>query len=135
MKAYMVVLATSLVGAYAIVRGISVFAGGYPDESYVMMLINHGEFQQFGRVFGSKIYLYIGLIFVFTAIGFGIQSFFIPSKDDEKPVVVEKEKTEETTTIIEKKPDGKEEVKVTEKKDEVTTTTTTLPKTATEKHD
>ena len=80
MKAYMVCLATSLVGSYALVRGISVFAGGYPDETYVMMLINKGEYTQFGRVFGPMIYLYIGGIFFMTAIGFWIQTYMVPEK-------------------------------------------------------
>ena len=84
MKAYMVVLATSLVGSYAFVRGISVYAGGYPDETYVMTLINKGEYDQFGRVFGPMIYVYIGGIFIMTGIGFFIQSFMVPEKAAEE---------------------------------------------------
>jgi len=82
MKAYMVCLATSLVGSYAFVRGISVYAGGYPDETYVMILINKGEYSQFGRVFGPKIYGYIGGIFVLTGIGFWIQSYMVPENKE-----------------------------------------------------
>jgi hypothetical protein len=88
MKAYMVVLATSLVGSYALVRGISVYAGGYPDETYVMLLINKGEYSQFGRVFGPKIYMYIGGIFFMTGIGFWIQSYMVPTKEEQKEAPV-----------------------------------------------
>jgi len=87
MKDYMVCLATGMVGAYAFVRGISVFAGGYPDETYVMMLIQKGEYTQFGRVFGPMIYLYIGGIFLLTLIGFWTQSLFVgdsPKKGGEE---------------------------------------------------
>jgi hypothetical protein len=105
MKAYMVCLATSLVGSYALVRGISVYAGGYPDETYVMLLLNKGEYTQFGRVFGPKIYLYIGGIFFLTAIGFWIQSCMVP------PATPEEKKEE-------KKDDAN-----TEKKDEPVKTT------------
>lgn len=89
---YGVALAASLVGSYAIVRGISVYAGGYPDEQYVMLLVNKKEYTQFGRVFGPKIYAYIGGIFLLTLLGVWVQSAWIPAtpanqdgKKDEKP--------------------------------------------------
>jgi len=84
MKDYMVCLATGMVGAYAFVRGISVFAGGYPDETYVMLLIQKKEYTQFGRVFGPMIYLYVGGILLLTIIGFWTQSLFVD--DSEKKI-------------------------------------------------
>ena len=104
MKAYMVCLATSLVGSYALVRGISVFAGGYPDETYVMMLINKGEYSQFGRVFGPMIYMYIGGISFLTAIGFWIQTYMMPQPV--KPVEVKKEEVIEGDDNIVKEGDN-----------------------------
>jgi len=77
---YMIVICTSLVGGYAFVRGISLFAGNYPDESYVMKLLNHGEYSQFGRVYGSHIYVYMFGIFAMTGVGVLIQSFLIPKE-------------------------------------------------------
>jgi len=127
MKNYMVCLATSLVGGYAIVRGISVFAKGYPDETYVMMLINKGEFAQFGRVFGPKIYLYIGLIFLFTAIGFWIQTYMIPpaaveeDKEGDKGEPKEKQDHEHKD---ENKPEGEKKDTAADK--EATTTATKI---------
>jgi len=85
MQEYMVALSSSLVGAYAFVRGISVYAGGYPDETYVMKLINMKEYSQFGRVFGPKIYLYIGGIFALCAVGMVIQSMCLPKQEEKKP--------------------------------------------------
>jgi hypothetical protein len=112
MKAYMVCLATSLVGSYALVRGVSVYAGGYPDETYVMQLINNGEYTQFGRVFGPKIYAYIGGIFLLTGIGFWIQSTMVPKNPEEEvkkteEVKVEEKKEEKKEEIIPTKPEEK----------------------------
>lgn len=50
-----------------------------------MLLINKGEYTQFGRVFGPKIYAYIGGIFALTGIGFWIQTYMVPQKEEEKP--------------------------------------------------
>jgi len=85
MQEYMVCLAGALIGSFALVRGISIYAGGYPDEVYVMTLLNKREYGQFGRVFGSKIYLYIGLILLFTLIGMSSQSYFVATKSNDKP--------------------------------------------------
>ena len=77
-----------------------------------MQLINAGEYTQFGRVFGSKIYLYIGGIFVLTAIGFWIQSYMVPenpeAKKDETPKTGEEAKTTAEIDKKEVKKDGDE---------------------------
>ena len=87
MKTYMVCLATALVGAYALVRvlllltkGVSIFSGGYPDETYVMRLINSKEYQQFARIYGAQIYGYLLAIVLLTAAGMWFQSYFVPEK-------------------------------------------------------
>jgi Domain of unknown function (DUF4203) len=110
-KEYGVALAASLVGSYAIVRGISVYGGGYPDEQYVMLLVNKKEYTQFGRVFGPKIYAYIGGIFFLTIIGVWIQSAWIPAKTekkDDKPVenkADENKPVATTSAVAENKPE------------------------------
>ena len=73
---------------------MSVFTGGYPDENYVMKLINMREYTQFGRVFGPLIYMYIGGIFVITFVGCMVQ-FQIKQKH---PNETEKEKKKENET-------------------------------------
>ena len=78
----MVVVASSLVGGYSFVRGISVFAGNYPDESYVMKLLNHGEYTQFGRVYGSHIYAYMSAILLTAAVGILIQIYLMPVQQE-----------------------------------------------------
>jgi hypothetical protein len=105
-KAYGVALAASLVGSYAIVRGISVYGGGYPDEQYVMLLVNKKEYTQFGRVFGPKIYAYIGGIFLLTIIGIWIQSAWISSAP--AATTTEKKEGVENTQPKEEKPSATE---------------------------
>jgi hypothetical protein len=117
MKSYMVCLATSLVGSYALIRGVSVYAGGYPDETYVMMLINNGEYTQFGRIFGPKIYAYIGGIFVLTAIGFWIQSYCVP-KEEEKVEENKEATTEKKEENVKTTSAAETHVNEAEKKDD-----------------
>ena len=116
---YMIVLATSLVGGYSLVRGISLFAGNYPDETYVMKLINSGEYTQFGRVYGKHIYIYMFGIFFATGVGFLIQSFLMPKEEaspqqsasgDEKSNNTEKKENQTTTNA----PTEKKEEKASE---------------------
>ena len=85
------------------------YAGGYPDETYVMLLINKKEYTQFGRVFGPKIYLYIGGIFFITAIGFWIQTYMVPEKKEtdkpaEKEAAKPEEKSAENTNTVSNQP-------------------------------
>ncbi len=68
------------------------YTGGYPDETYVMTLLNKKEFSQFGRVFGPKMYLYIGGIFAITFLGFLMQLCCVPEKKEE---IKEKKDNEE----------------------------------------
>lgn len=59
-----------------------------------MILLNKKEYTQFGRVFGPKIYLYIGGIFGIAFFGFIIQSCMVPENKPEpekKPVEENKE--------------------------------------------
>jgi len=39
-----IIFATSFCGAYAFIRGVSMFAGGFPNEGYMFDLINKKEF-------------------------------------------------------------------------------------------
>ena len=110
---YMVVITTSLVGGYALVRGISIFAGGYPDESYVMKLINAGEYSQFGRVYGKHMYTYMSGILISTVLGFLIQSIIMPKEElnieDNKPDNHKDENKENKSNTENNPPDKKEE--------------------------
>lgn len=47
---HILILGTSFIGAYAIIRGISFMAGGFPDERQMIDLIKQGEWDQANEV-------------------------------------------------------------------------------------
>jgi hypothetical protein len=47
---HVIILGTSFIGAYAIIRGMSLMIGGFPDERQVMDLINLKEWDQLKSV-------------------------------------------------------------------------------------
>jgi len=96
---YMIVLATSLVGAYCFIRGIAIFAGGYPDENYIAKLLNKGEYTQFARVYGDQIYYYLFGILLMTVVGFIIQYFFFPKEFLEVTTILKEETITKTATV------------------------------------
>jgi hypothetical protein len=87
-----VIVATSLIGAYCAIRGLSINLGGFPDETYTSKLILYKEFNQLGRAFsGANMYL-LGMLVLFI-VGLVVQggiAFFTKSENQtnqtEKPV-------------------------------------------------
>jgi hypothetical protein len=59
-----IILATSLVGSYFFVRGISLYAGGFPNEYLLMKQIKNGVIESEPWTF----YVYMGSILVATII-------------------------------------------------------------------
>lgn len=103
-KEIIVIIATSLVGAYTAVRGLSICLGGFPDESYTSKLIIYREFNQLGRAFGGKANMYlIGILLLFLLgliIQGGVAIFSGDKKEESKPQETKKE--EETEKLINK---------------------------------
>ena len=67
-----VIVATSLVGAYCAIRGLSINLGGFPDETYTSKLILYKEFNQLGKAFsGANMYL-LGMMILFV-VGLAVQ--------------------------------------------------------------
>jgi len=83
-----VIVATSLIGAYLAVRGLSICLGGFPDETYTSQLIVNKEFNQLGRVFGGKANMYLsGMLLLFIgalALQGGIECCFPTKKAEEE---------------------------------------------------
>lgn len=76
---------TAFLGAYAFIRGISIFAGGYPSEGTLIDLIKEKEFETLKKLLTWRVYIY----FVFILIAFGLSLFvqikYMPkNEDDEK---------------------------------------------------
>ena len=62
------VITTAAVGSYAIVRGISLHLGGFPEEAYTSYSISHGEFNQINELMDKRVVAYLtcmGCLFVF----------------------------------------------------------------------
>jgi len=81
---WITIMVTSAVGSFFLVRGISIFLGGFPDESFILMLVQHNEYQQVGYLFGSGIYGYIlGMVIAFV-VGIIVQCYTKTEKVEEK---------------------------------------------------
>jgi hypothetical protein len=80
---HVVILSTSFVGAYLFVRGISLWAGGYPNEYILMKEIKSGIVVTVPLSY----YFYLGGIFVATAICAYIQyrQFRLKSLEESRP--------------------------------------------------
>lgn len=65
------IIGTSFIGAYLFVRGISIFAGSFPNESTIIDMINEPE--QLKELLNWKVYLYIAAIIILTFIGIYVQ--------------------------------------------------------------
>jgi hypothetical protein len=63
------ITATTLIGAYAFIRGISLYAGGYPNEFNLYEYVEHGQYNSIPWTF----YLYLGGFVVFLAFGMVVQ--------------------------------------------------------------
>lgn len=54
-----VIITTSIFGAYILVRGVSLHLGGFPEETYTSFLIINGEFNQLNRLIDKTMLLYL----------------------------------------------------------------------------
>ena len=94
---FIIIFATSFIGAYAFIRGISLFAGHFPSEFTIMDLRKRGEDEQFKQLFTWRVYVYLAFILV----TFGL-SIFIQYKINKGLKDKEKE-TPSDPNLIEKK--------------------------------
>jgi hypothetical protein len=74
-----VILATALTGAYMFIRGISLYAGGYPNEFDLISQLEAGSIPHMEWWF----YLYLAFIIAFTVLG-SIVQFKQLKKDKEE---------------------------------------------------
>ena len=64
-----IVVATSLIGAYCAVRGLSIVLGGFPAESYLSKLLAYKEYNQVARIFGGPAFVYLISIVLLFFVG------------------------------------------------------------------
>lgn len=62
----MLILSTSFCGAYVLIRGISLYLLGFPNEYYLVDLIRNEEWEELNNVLTSVVYVYLfGWIILF----------------------------------------------------------------------
>jgi hypothetical protein len=72
-KKFIVIFATSLIGSYCLIRGISLVAGKFPDEMTVIDLRTRGEDEQLKALLTWQVYVYLAAIAVATVLSMIIQ--------------------------------------------------------------
>ena len=72
-KKFIVIFGTSLIGSYCFIRGISLFAGHFPDEMTIIDLQTGGETEQLKELLTWQVYVYLASIAVATIISMIIQ--------------------------------------------------------------
>lgn len=79
------IFATALIGAYAVIRGISIFAGGFPNETTLADLVKRKEMQQLENLLTWKVYLYLAGWALLFIVGLVVQiKIFAADKEEEK---------------------------------------------------
>jgi len=79
------IISTGIVGAYAIIRGISIMAGGFPDERQVYELGQKREWGQMKTMLTSVVYAYLASFVILAAVGIIIQfKFFYDGNKNKK---------------------------------------------------
>ena len=82
-KKFIIIFATSFIGAYCFIRGISLFAGGFPDEITVMDLRGEGETEQLKELLTWRVYVYLAAIVVATVLAIIAQYRLNRDKNDD----------------------------------------------------
>ena len=88
---YIVIISTSIIGAYLAIRGVSVLCGYFPNESTVMDLADSGEKEQLKKLFTWRVYLYLSSMVILAVLGMIVQ-FKLKKKEDEAKKQKEMEK-------------------------------------------
>jgi hypothetical protein len=100
MPTHFIIIPTAFIGAFCAMKGMSTMIGGFPDERYIVQLINNGEWEQLRIIMDFKVYLYLAFFIVMGIIGLYIQYKYFHNKDDKKEA---DKPTEEQAKLIEKK--------------------------------
>ena len=87
------IISTSILGAYAIVRGISVWSEGFPSEKEVYTLAFEQEWSTLKSMISGIVYLYLVLLVVLSACGMYVQFkyFYDGEKKEESKSLVNNE--------------------------------------------
>ena len=78
------IIATSFCGAYAFIRGISLYAGGFPNESYIIDLIRNEEYDVLQKTLTPVVYAYLSGWIILFIIGVIFQYKTKSEEDNDK---------------------------------------------------
>jgi len=70
---FIMITCTSLIGGYLLIRGISLYAGGFPNEQLIKDLMDKGEYDEINDVLNWAAYLYFSEWIVSFIIGIIVQ--------------------------------------------------------------
>lgn len=73
LKDIIIIFATSFIGAYTLIRGVSLIAGYFPSEFTVIDLKQRGETEQLKDLLTWRVYIYLVFILVLTGLSIFIQ--------------------------------------------------------------
>ena len=86
LKDFIVICATSFIGSYCLIRGISLFAGYFPSEFTVIDLKQREETEQLKTLLTWKVYVYLASIVVATVLSIFIQFKINKKKPEDDPL-------------------------------------------------
>jgi hypothetical protein len=72
-RTYFIIVATSTIGGYLIVRAVSLIVGGFPSEYSIGEMIANKQM----RNIPASFYIYIGVMLLLNAIGFYYQRLYL----------------------------------------------------------
>lgn len=83
-KNFIIILATSIIGSYCFIRGISLFAGGFPNEFTIISLTVTDEANQIKDLLGWETYVYLSAMAILCGLSIFAQYKINKDKDEEK---------------------------------------------------
>jgi hypothetical protein len=75
LKGLLQILSTSFFGSYAIIRGISLIKGGFPEDEYISGLIKYKEIYQLKKILLHESLFYTILLVIILTISIIIQFY------------------------------------------------------------
>ena len=83
-KKMIIIVATSIIGAYIFIRGISLLGGGFPSEIQIMDLNREGESEQLKKLLTWQVYVYLSAMVVVAGLSIFAQYKFFKDDDEEE---------------------------------------------------
>lgn len=84
---YILIIITSIIGAYAIMRAFTFWIGGYPNESQLIELISKEEKDELRKLITFKFYIYIVVWILLTIGGIVFQIKKLDKDDEDSPKI------------------------------------------------